>query len=245
MTNTTLLLGLIVGAVVFSGMSLGDAEAAVFAKYDGIDGESKDTDHGQWIDVLSVDWGAHKKNAGETTSKRGSAVLVQDMSMTVEYEKASPKLQEKCLNGEIIPKLEIEQTASYGGSRATYLKYELKNVIITSFQVNTQGFDETPPGTNPPLEGLRPTMDLTLNFEDIEVTYFEYDDRGNLLSETGYSMSIKKNGRASSSTTPTPSSYEIPEWYRSNISWQHQGLISPDEVLRGLEYLKQQNILTL
>ena len=44
----------------------------------------------------------------------------------MEYEKASPKLQEKCLMGEIIPKLEIELTSTYGGARATYLKFELK-----------------------------------------------------------------------------------------------------------------------
>ena len=141
---------------------------AVFAKYDGVDGESKDQNHDKWVDVLSIDWGAHKPGGGMTgQSRRRGATVVDDLTLTVEYEKASPKLQEKCLKGEVIPKLEIEQTASYGGARATYLKFELKNVMVTSFQVNASGNDQTPP-----------TVVLSNNFEEIKVTYTEFDDEG-------------------------------------------------------------------
>lgn len=141
---------------------------AVFAKFDGIDGESKDSNHDKWIDVLSVDWGAHKPGGGATgQSRRRGAAVVEDMTVTMEYEKAAPKLQEKCLKGEIIKKLEVEMTATYGGSRATYLKYELKNVMITSYQTNASGNDEAPP-----------TVVLGANFEEIKVTYTEYDDEG-------------------------------------------------------------------
>ena len=141
---------------------------AVFAKYDGVDGESKDQNHDKWVDVLSIDWGAHKPGGGMTgQSRRRGAAVVDDLTLTIEYEKASPKLQEKCLKGEVIPKLEIEQTASYGGARATYLKFELKNVMVTSFQVNASGNDQTPP-----------TVVLSNNFEEIKVTYTEFDDEG-------------------------------------------------------------------
>lgn len=143
---------------------------AVFAKYDGIDGESKDENHDKWIDVLSVDWGAHKPGGGATgQSRRRGAAVVEDMTMTIEYEKAAPKLQEKLLKGEIIPKLEIEATATYGGARATYLKYELKNVMITNFTTNASGNDNAGP----------PTIVISNNFEEIKVTYTEFDDEGN------------------------------------------------------------------
>ena len=77
---------------------------AAFAKYDGFDGESKDEAHDKWIDVLSIDWGAHRPGGGMTGSsrRRGSAV-VEDMTLTIEYEKASPKLQEKCLHWNLQP----------------------------------------------------------------------------------------------------------------------------------------------
>jgi hypothetical protein len=40
------------------------AGGAAYAKYEGIDGEVKDSGHDGWIDVLSVDWGTHKPGGG-------------------------------------------------------------------------------------------------------------------------------------------------------------------------------------
>jgi type VI secretion system secreted protein Hcp len=155
---------------------------AVFAKYDGVDGESTDANHDKWIDVLSVDWGSHKPGGGATgQSRRRGAVVVEDMSLTMEYEKSTPGLLEKLNMGEVIPKLEIEQTANYGGSRATYLKYELKNVQITSFQVNASGNDESPP-----------TVTLANNFEEYKVTYTEYDSEGNKKGNAETTWKIEK-----------------------------------------------------
>jgi type VI secretion system Hcp family effector len=142
---------------------------AVFAKYDGVDGESADANHDKWIDVLSIDWGSNKPGGGSTgQSRRRGGVIVEDMRLTMEYEKSTIKLLEKLNMGEVIPKLEIEQTANYGGSRATYLKYELVNVQVTAFDVNASGNDETPP-----------MVTLSNNFEEYKVTYTEYDSEGN------------------------------------------------------------------
>ncbi len=142
---------------------------AVFAKYDGVDGESADAKHLKWIDVLSIDWGSHKPGGGATgQSRRRGGVIVEDLRLTMEYEKSTIKLLEKLNMGEVIPKLEIEQTANYGGSRATYLKYELVNVQVTAFDVNASGNDESPP-----------TVTIANNFEEYKVTYTEYDSEGN------------------------------------------------------------------
>lgn len=170
-------------AVSFFGSTIA-APAAVFAKYDGIDGESKDSNHDKWIDVLSIDWGMHRPAAdpasGET--RRRGAAVVEDLTLTIEYDKASPKLQEKCLMGEIIPKLEIEQTANYGGARATYLKYELKNVMITSISVSASGNDEAGP----------PTLVVSCNFEEVKVTYTEFDDTGSSKGNIEYNWKVEK-----------------------------------------------------
>jgi type VI secretion system secreted protein Hcp len=155
---------------------------AVYVKFDGIDGEAQDDNHKKWIDVLSVDWGAHKPGGGATgQSRRRGAAVVEDVTLTLEYEKAAPKLQEKCLTGEIIKKVEIELTSTYGGARATYLKYELKNVMISSFQTNASGNDETPP-----------TVVIANNFEEIKVTYTEFDDEGNKKGNVETSFKVEK-----------------------------------------------------
>ena len=159
------------------------AQAAVFAKYDGVDGESQDSKHEKWIDIQSVDWGVHKPGGGATgQSRRRGAAVVEDIVMTMEYDRAAPKLAEKCLKGEVIPKLEIELVATYGGSRATYLKYELKNVLITSYQVSASGNDEAGP----------PTVVVGSNFEEIKVTYTEYDDSGNAKGNVEYQWKIEE-----------------------------------------------------
>jgi type VI secretion system Hcp family effector len=105
--------------------------------------------------------------------------------LTIEYEKASPKLQEKCLQGEVIPKLEIEQTATYGGARETYLRYELKNVMITSIQVNASGNDEAGP----------PTVVIGNNFQRVKVTYTEFDSNGSKKGDIEYDWKVDKGSR--------------------------------------------------
>lgn len=161
---------------------------AAFAKYDGVDGESVDASHDKWIDVLSLDWGAHKPGGGATgQSRRRGAAIVEDMVLTIEYEKAAPKLQEKCLKGDVVPKLEIELTATYGGSRATYLKYELTNVMVTSYQTNASGNDEAGP----------PTVVVGNNFEEIKVTYTEYDDAGSSKGNVETEHKVKRDSSGS------------------------------------------------
>ena len=108
--------------------------------------------------------------------------MVEDITLTIEYEKAAPKLLEKLLTGEVIKKLEIESTATYGGARATYLKYELKNVMITSLQTNASGNDAAGP----------PTVTLGNNFEEIKVTYTEYDDEGKSKGNVETTFKVEK-----------------------------------------------------
>jgi type VI secretion system secreted protein Hcp len=149
---------------------------AAFAKYDGIDGEATDAAHDKWIEVRSLDWGAHRPESGGSGRRRGTAE-VEDLVLSLPYDKAAPKLLEKCLTGGVIPRLDVELTATYGGLRVTYLRYELKNVMVTSYQVHASGDDSASP----------PMVVVANNFEEIEVTYTEYDEtgssRGNVETE--------------------------------------------------------------
>lgn len=152
---------------------------AIFSKYDGVDGESTDATHDKWIDVLSFDWGAEQPGAGSRgQSRRRGSVQVEDLVLAIDYEKASPKLLEGCLNGRIFPKLEIELTTAAGGSRATYLRYELANVLVTSYQISAVGDDDDSP----------PVVVVGNKFEEIKVTYTQLDSSGARVGnvETSY-----------------------------------------------------------
>ena len=142
------------------------ADAAAFVKFDGVDGEAMDKDHDKWIEVESVSARmdlAPASVAGSGGTARGSADLAHDtFTMTKWVDKSSPKLSEAACNGKVFPKVEIHMSASYGGSRATYLKYELTNVRITSYSVG--GAAES---TDRPME------EIALNFGKVKVTYTE------------------------------------------------------------------------
>lgn len=185
--NSTVVFAILGGILLSSGLFVTDAYGAAFAKYDGVDGESKDDKHDKWIDVLSIDWGVHKEKAKKN---RPAISVYDDFQLTMEFEKSTPKLLEKMNLGEVIPKLEIEQTKSVpcdpttedcvtcdrdgtcttnDSKRVVYLAYELKNVQVTSLDVNASGNDEAGP----------PTVVVGNNFEEIKVTYTEYDSEGN------------------------------------------------------------------
>ena len=142
------------------------ANAAAFVKFDGVDGEAMDKDHDKWIEVESVSARmdlAPASVAGSGGTARSSADLAHDtFVLTKTVDKSSAKLSEAVCSGKVFPKVEIHMTASYGGSRATYLKYELTNVRITSYSVG--GAAES---TDRPME------EIALNFGKVKVTYTE------------------------------------------------------------------------
>ncbi len=141
---------------------------ALFIKFDGIDGETLDKDHKGWSDILSFNWAIHRAGAGATgQSRRRGVATVEDVAVEKEYDKSSPKLAEAVCTGKVFPKVEIHDTATYAENRATYIKYELKDVLVTSHTVFGQS------ATDP-----RPTETISLNFEEIKQTYVEYDSKG-------------------------------------------------------------------
>ena len=153
-----------------------------FARYDGVDGESNDADHDKCIDILAYDWGLQKPGGAATgqTRRRGSAIL-DPFVLTFDYEKASPKLLEKCFRGEIIPKLEVELTTiGSEEGRVTYLKYEMKNVGCEAYMVGGVA------------DGTRPTVVVSNNFEEIKVTYTEFDNEGNPQGNVETTLKVEK-----------------------------------------------------
>lgn len=165
---------------------------AIFAKYDGIDGEATESNHDKWIDVLSYEWGVHRPGGGSSgqSRRRGSAVI-EDFVIVIEYEKASPKLLEKCLLGAVTPTLDVELTTTLGDGRATYLKYELKNVAVRSYHVSGTGDDDAGP----------PVVVINNNFEEIKVTYTEYDSQGTSKGNVETSYRVERESSATKKKT--------------------------------------------
>ncbi len=142
--------------------------AAAYIKFDGIDGESKDSNHDTWIDVLSISHGITRSISTETsgTARQRASATLGDIVVVKEIDKSSPKLQEALVNGQTIPSLIIDLTNSSSTSRSEpYLKYELTNVQMTNYRVTALADERE-----------RPTETISINFEEIKVTYTEVDE---------------------------------------------------------------------
>jgi type VI secretion system secreted protein Hcp len=156
---------------------------AAFIKFDGVDGEAQDKDHKGWSDILSFSQGLTKPGAGATgpTRRRGDVVL-EDISVVKELDKASPKIAESMCKGKVFPKVEIHLTASYtDAGRVTYYAYELKNVQVLNYNISGSGQTEDVP-----------TEDVSLNFEEIKVTYTECDSKGSSKGAVEYAWKVEE-----------------------------------------------------
>ncbi len=156
---------------------------AAYIKFDGVDGEAQDKDHKNWSDLLSFGQGMVQPGGGSTgpTRRRGD-VIVEDFSCVKELDKASPKIAESVCNGKIYPKVEIHVTASTTDEgRKTYYAYELKNVMVTSYNIGGEGQSEAVP-----------TENFSLNFEEIKTTYTETDRAGKTKGNVEYSWKVEE-----------------------------------------------------
>jgi type VI secretion system secreted protein Hcp len=153
----------------------------MFLKIKGIEGESKDDKHKDWIDVLSWGWGATQQgSAGQMGGAGAGKVNVQDLHVTKPVDKSSPDLFLKCATGEHYDDA-VLACHKAGGSPLEYLKITMTEVFITSVQHGgSQGGDAL-------------VENVTLNFAKVKVEYTEQTDKGAAGAQPKANFDIKAN----------------------------------------------------
>ena len=110
----------------------GFSEGAAYIKFDGIDGESLDKDHKGWSDLLSFGFGISRQTG--TDGKVFPKVEIEVTGITKPIDKSTPILMTMCANPDGLPTGSVEYSKEIRGERQTYLKLELKDVIVSSYQ---------------------------------------------------------------------------------------------------------------
>lgn len=141
-----------------SGIATGKREhiPMTFLKIVGATNQTADDKHDKWIDVLSIDWGIYKSKQtfdrahkmGLTKKDNRPAILIGLLLPAVQ------KVREAARNGKI-PQLVLTDKKDSRG----YYRYELKNVLVSSYSVSGAAGDALP------------AEQFSLNFEEIKVTY--------------------------------------------------------------------------
>jgi len=158
-------------------MAAAGVPGSLYIKFDGVDGEAVDKDHKAWSNALAFSQGQSLPTSRSAAGAAAGRPVFENLVVTKELDKASPKLAEAVCRGKVFPKVEIHLTRSFGGMNQTYYKYELKNAVISSYQIS--GASQTVP-----------VDEIALSFEEIKVTYTEYDVSGKAKANVEYTWRV-------------------------------------------------------
>ncbi len=154
----------------------------VYLKIEGIDGESTDSAHDKWIEVLSFNHGVSQavsapSGTGGRTSGRAD---FQDFSIVKEVDSATADLNIFCCNGKHIEKIEL-QCCLATEDKHTFYKYEMEDVIISSVSCGGGG------------GGTKPTESVTFAFGKMKWEYTPIDDKGSPGAAVDRTWDLEKN----------------------------------------------------
>lgn len=155
----------------------------IFLIIDGIKGESQDETYKGEVDVESWSWGMTQTGSTHVGGGSGTAkVSVQDLSFTKRICKASPNLAKYCSDGKHIPKATLIQRKAAGSSPVEFLKIEMKDIIVSSYQTGSSG--------------EVPNESCSFNFAEYKMTYAVQEKDGSKGAETEVAWNIPKNAAA-------------------------------------------------
>ena len=155
------------------------APSSYFLQLEDINGEATDQNHKDWINLLSFNQAISKQNPSQTgAARRRANVVLGDIVCVKELDKSSTKIQESLAKGKVIPKAFLELKS---GRNAVYLRYELTNVMVSSYNINASG--------DVPME------EFALNFEQIKVVYTQFDHNGRKKGESDFIWNVSRGQR--------------------------------------------------
>ncbi len=134
---------------------------AIFAKFNGIEGECRDAAHKGETDIIDWRWGLSQSGSMHTGTAGGKA-SVQDLIINKMVDKSTPVLQLHCFNAKRIDEVKLS-VYKMGEEPLEYTTITMKKVLVSS--INNGGENGK--------EGL--TEEVRLNFAEVK---FEYQPQG-------------------------------------------------------------------
>ena len=147
---------------------------SLFMQIAGIKGESADSNHKDWMDIQTMNWGVSRQitsSSSTNNDRESSNAVISDLHITRHMDSSTPSvfIEASCGKGKDIT---IHMTKTGSGTGAdVYMEYKLKNALISAYDVSGDTSDTD-----------RPTENITVSFIDIEVKYTPYDEDGNALA---------------------------------------------------------------
>ena len=134
---------------------------AIFVKFNGIPGESKDAAHKDEVDVLSWSWGMSQSGSMHTGTAGGKA-SVNDMMISKMVDKSSPVLKLQCFNAKRVDEVKLS-AYKMGEEPLEYVTITMNDVLISGIADSGENGSE----------GLM--ENVSLNFGKVK---YEYQPQG-------------------------------------------------------------------
>lgn len=157
----------------------------LFIKFDGVNGEATERYHRDWSNMLSFNHGMYQPGLGGGATggiRRRGDVIMDDIVCTKVLDKASPKIADAVCKGRVFRRVEIElMTFTMNAGQVIYYRYELRDVMVTSYTISGNSDGEN-----------RPVEEFSLNCDEIKVIYTELDDKGKQKGDTIFEWKAEK-----------------------------------------------------
>jgi type VI secretion system secreted protein Hcp len=116
------------------------ARTNIYLKLDGVNGESVDDSHKDWIELESFNWNV-KNDASFATGQGGQATQghVDKISIDKICDLSSVTLFKNCTTGKHIKNGKIECLKLDGETRVTYLSVELTDIMVAKVDWSGRG----------------------------------------------------------------------------------------------------------
>ena len=155
-----------------------------YVKIEGIEGESKDSKHKGWIDVLSFSYGVSQSSSAFTGGGSGVGKASFDALVFEHYaDKATPNLMQYCASGKHVGEVKLE-AAKVGDGSQVYFTITLSDAIITHA------------GPSGSTEDARVKETVGMSYAKIKVEVKEQNANGSLGAAVTGAWDVKQNQKA-------------------------------------------------
>src|ERR1043166_899645 len=123
--------------MIFFGACPGRAAVDAYLKIEGVDGDSTDSQHPKWIQVLSF------SQAVSAPSAAASLPSLSEICFLKLTDRASPVLEQDCAKGKSFPSATLE-LITVAAARARFYQIVLSNVVVSSMSASGGAGDVKP-----------------------------------------------------------------------------------------------------
>jgi type VI secretion system secreted protein Hcp len=156
------------------------AQTNIYLKLQGLDGESMDHEHKDWIEVESFTWGVDNPasfaigQGGQATQAHIAAINLQKRC-----DKSSVAMFKACTTGKHIQKGTISCLKLDGEQRVEYLKIDLTDIMVSNFQWSGTGSEQLV------------QEQVSLVFAEFKEAYKLQQDKGSAGGNTDFGYNIQ------------------------------------------------------